>query len=139
VIILDTNVLSALMGDAPDEVVAEWLDTQSRGAIWTTALTIFEVRLGLLTMPSGRRRTSLERDLDQCINAVLQNRVLDFDPIAAEEAAALEADRRRIGRPHELRDAMIAGIAVAHRAALATRNIRHFADLPVPVIDPWAA
>lgn len=138
-IILDTNVLSALMGDAPNEAVAEWLDTQSRGAIWTTALTIFEVRLGLLTMPAGRRRTSLERDLDQCINAVLQNRILDFDPIAAEEAAALEAGRRRIGRPHELRDSMIAGIAIAHRASLATRNTRHFADLPVPVIDPWAA
>ena len=34
---------------------------------------------------------------------------------------------------------MIAGIALARRAAIATRNVRHFADLDVSVIDPWSA
>jgi len=34
---------------------------------------------------------------------------------------------------------MIAGIALARRAAIATRNVRHFADLGVSVIDPWSA
>ena len=34
---------------------------------------------------------------------------------------------------------MIAGIALAQRATLATRNVRHFADLSVPVVDPWSA
>jgi hypothetical protein len=33
---------------------------------------------------------------------------------------------------------MIAGIAIARRATLATRNTRHFADLPVSVVNPWA-
>jgi predicted nucleic acid-binding protein len=33
----------------------------------------------------------------------------------------------------------IAGIAAARRATLATRNIRHFADLGVELIDPWSA
>jgi len=37
-----------------------------------------------------------------------------------------------------LRDTMIAGIAIAHRATLATRNIRDFENLPVPVVNPWA-
>lgn len=39
----------------------------------------------------------------------------------------------------DMRDTQIAGIAVARRATLATRNVRHFADLQVPVVDPWAA
>jgi predicted nucleic acid-binding protein len=34
---------------------------------------------------------------------------------------------------------MIAGIALATGAALATRNTTHFADLSVPVINPWVA
>jgi predicted nucleic acid-binding protein len=139
VIVLDTNVLSALMGNTPEETVTDWLDAQPRGIVWTTSLTVFEVRLGLLAMPPGHRRTSLAQDFDKCIETILQNRVLDFDQPAAEEAASLEASRRRTGRPHELRDSMIAGIAIAHRATLATRNTRHFADLPVPVIDPWQA
>jgi predicted nucleic acid-binding protein len=39
----------------------------------------------------------------------------------------------------ELRDTMIAGIAIASHATLATRDTRHFADLPVAVVDPWSA
>ncbi len=137
-IILDTNILSALMDDAPDEAVAVWLNEQPPSLIWTTTITIFEVRLGLLTMPIGRRRASLEHDFRRCFSEVLQGRIADFDYAAAEETAELHARRRRAGRTQELRDAMIAGIAIAHRATLATRNTRHFADLPVPVIDPWA-
>jgi len=37
-----------------------------------------------------------------------------------------------------MRDTQIAGIALSRRASIATRNTRHFADLDVPVLDPWA-
>jgi len=57
----------------------------------------------------------------------------------AEQAATLMDVRRRAGRPGETRDTMIAGIALAQRATLATRNIRHFDDLAVPVVNPWRA
>jgi predicted nucleic acid-binding protein len=32
---------------------------------------------------------------------------------------------------------MIAGIVLANRATLATRNTQHFEDLPLTVINPW--
>jgi predicted nucleic acid-binding protein len=69
----------------------------------------------------------------------LEGRILPFDEVAAEEAAILSAARQRSGRSVELRDTMIAGIALAQRATLATRNVRHFDDLTVPVVDPWHA
>jgi predicted nucleic acid-binding protein len=53
------------------------------------------------------------------------------------EAAALAAQQQRDGRPADLRDTQIAGIALARRATLATRNVRHFQGLDVEVIDPW--
>jgi len=137
VIVLDTNVLSALMGDAPDGVVARWLDTEPRSSIWTTAVTVFEIELGLQTMSAGRRQEALRRDFQRCFQEILQGRVLDFNASAAKETAVIASRRRREGRVDELRDSMIAGIAIAHRATLATRNARHFADLPVPVVDPW--
>jgi len=49
------------------------------------------------------------------------------------------ASRHKKGRPVDLRDTMIAGIVLAHRAALATRNTVHFDDLAVSVINPWSA
>jgi hypothetical protein len=69
----------------------------------------------------------------------LAHRVLDFDSAAASQAAELAARRQRAGRPVDMRDTQIAGIALARRAAVATRNLRHFADLEVPVLDPWAS
>jgi predicted nucleic acid-binding protein len=69
----------------------------------------------------------------------LDGRILSFDESAAEETAILMADRRRAGRSGDLRDTMIAGIAISRRATLATRNTRHFADLSIPIIDPWTS
>jgi predicted nucleic acid-binding protein len=65
--------------------------------------------------------------------------VLSFDHAAADEAALLMDLRRRAGRPGGLRDTMIGGIVIARRAVLATRNVRHFDDLSVSVVDPWSA
>ena len=39
----------------------------------------------------------------------------------------------------EIRDVQIAGIALARKASIATRNIRHFEGLGIPLIDPWSA
>jgi predicted nucleic acid-binding protein len=137
VIILDTNVLSALMRTAPEAEVVRWLDHQPAESIWITSITLFETRLGLALLPRGRRRQLLELAFDRLLAEDLENRVLDFDSAAATEAATLAASRQRAGRPVDMRDTQIAGIALARRATLATRNVRHFQDLSVTVIDPW--
>ncbi|MEX2240650.1 MAG: type II toxin-antitoxin system VapC family toxin [Burkholderiales bacterium] len=138
-IILDTDVLSALMANAPDRAVVQWLDRQAAESIWITAVTLFEVRFGIARLPAGRRRRALQSDFERLLEEYLENRTLDFDSPAAAAAAALAAARERRGRPVDARDTFIAGIALARRATLATRNARHFGDLEVPVVDPWRA
>lgn len=138
-IILDTNVLSALMRRDPDAAVVDWMDRQPAESLWLTSITVFEARLGLALLPAGRRRRALEEAFVLLLLEDLENRVLDFDVPAATAAAKLAAARQRAGRPADMRDTQIAGIALARRATLATRNVRHFADLDVPVVDPWTA
>jgi predicted nucleic acid-binding protein len=138
-IILDTNVLSALMRTKPEAAVVAWLDRQPAESVWITSITVFETRFGLALLPKGRRRQVLETAFVQLLEEDLQNRVLEFDSAAAVEAATLAAVRQRAGRPVDMRDTQIAGIALAHRAQIATRNVRHFTDLTVAVIDPWNA
>lgn len=137
-IILDTNVLSALMRTTPETTVVAWLDRQPAESIWITSITLFEARLGLALLPKGKRRQTLEAAFSRLLEDDLENRVLDFDAAAATEAAALAADRQKAGRPVDIRDTQIAGIALARHAVVATRNVRHFSDLKVPVVDPWA-
>ena len=136
-IVLDTNVLSAFMLEVPDPRVVRWLDANPRESMWTTSITLFEIRYGLATMPPGRRRRTLEEAFERQVSVVLQNRVLDFDAAAATEAAMLAASRKHKGRPIETRDAQIAGIARARRAAIATRDAKDFEDVGVTILDPW--
>ena len=138
-IILDTNVLSALMRTTPEAPVVAWLDHQPAESVWITSITLFEARLGLALLPAGRRRQTLEAAFARLLEEDLENRVLDFDSAAATEAASTAAERQKAGRPVDMRDTQIAGIALARRATLATRNLRHFLDLKVPVVNPWEA
>ena len=138
-IILDTNVLSALMSRIPDPQVIAWLDNQPRASVWTTAVTVLEIRFGLQTMPLGKRRTSLVQAFETLLADKIDHRVAPFDAGAAQLAGDLMAVRQKRGRPGDLRDAMIAGIVLACHATLATRNTSHFEDLSVPVINPWAS
>ena len=136
-IILDTNVLSALMRDEPDSAVVSWLDTQPVESIWTTSVTVFEVRTGLELLERSRRRQRLETAFDQLLGEDLHDHVLAFDSAAADAAGVLVAQRQRAGRSIEIRDAQIAGIALARKGSVATRNGRHFSDLGVQLVDPW--
>lgn len=137
-IVLDTNVVSALMRRDPDPAVVVWLDNQPAESVWTTTVTVFEVRLGLQLLAPGRRRRQLEHAFDELLRMDLQDRVQAFDVAAATASAGIAAAQRRAGRILEIRDVQVAGIAAARRATVATRNTRHFADAGIPLVDPWA-
>jgi predicted nucleic acid-binding protein len=136
-IILDTNVLSALMRKAADKNVVAWLDKQPSTSIWTTSVTILEIQFGLQILPAGKRRSVLIKAFETVLVDEMGRRVAPFDTVAAQYAAELMASRHKKGRPVELRDTMIAGIVLACHATLATRNKPHFEDLSVPVVNPW--
>jgi toxin FitB len=138
VIVLDTNVVSALMRREVDPIVIAWLDDQPPESIWTTAVTVFEIRFGLEILADGRRRRQLEDAFNHALADDFEGRILAFEQSAAQEAASIAARRRQAGEPIEIRDAQIGGIVAARRASLATRNTRHFRDLGIALIDPWA-
>lgn len=138
-ILLDTNVVSEFMGKTSSPAVIHWLDRQPRHSIWITSITVMELRFGLLAMPPGRKFETLTRALAVLLEQKIQGRIANFDVPAAERAAQLMAKRKRQGRTMDIRDTMIAGVALASHAILATRNEAHFADLEVPVVNPWSA
>lgn len=137
-IILDTNVLSALAGESPQPEVIEWLDSQPGESIWITSVTVFEARFGMETMAKGRRRQKLEARFEEFLALDINNRVLDLDTASADTAAKLAGERQRAGRTVDFRDTLIAGIVLTRKAVLATRNVRHFQGIGITVVNPWA-
>lgn len=115
--VLDTNVLFALIRNPPEAVIVAWLDRQSADVIWITTITLFETRLGLSLLPDGHRRHTLETAFARLLEVELNSRVLPLDSAAAAHAALVAAERQRTGRTVDIRDTLIAGIAQARRAS----------------------
>jgi toxin FitB len=139
VIILDTNVISELMREVPSLPVRAWAGNQGREALFTTAITVIELRVGIENLLASRRRRELEAALERMFREYLNGRVLKFDLKAAHAAAAWQASCRRQGMTVPATDAQIAGIAISRRIPIATRDVRDFEGLPIKVSSPWDA
>src|SRR5271170_1588957 len=118
-IILDTNVLSELIRQEPDAAVVRWLDLQPSSSIWTTSITLMEMRSGLLYLPAGKRKIQITKEVEAMLREEIEERYAVFDTDAAEESAKLMVARKLNGRPVEFRDTMLAGIVLSRRAILA--------------------
>ena len=137
-VVLDTNLLSELMRPRPEPVVASWVAERATSSLHLTAVSEAELRFGLAIMPPGRRRDGLVDGLERMLRTGFAGRVLPFDSVAASAYAEIAAARRAMGRPMPEADCQIAAIARSRGMAVATRNVRDFADAGIDVIDPWA-
>lgn len=114
----------------------EWLDDQAAETLFITAVTRAELRFGVLRLPEGKRKQSLQASIDRVLN-LFEDRILSFDAAAADQLASLAARCEKMGKRAVAPDAYIAACAAARGFAVATRNFAHFAHTGVPVINPW--
>jgi predicted nucleic acid-binding protein len=135
-IVADTDVVSELMRPSPSSAVRDWARRQPAGELYTTAITVAEIRYGLARLAGGHRKDRLQAAADDLF-AAFSGYVLPFDAAAAVHYALIARHRDEAGLPIGGFDAQIAAICRARGAALATRNIRDFLETGVDVIDPW--
>jgi len=136
-IILDTNVLSELMRSEPSPRVRTWVDRQRSDELWTTSITAIELYQGVARLGDSERKDRLSAAIYTMLNEDFAQRIANFDVEAALATAIVAAERLKIGRPIEIRDTQIAGIAISRNASISTRNVRHFSGLPIELISPW--
>jgi predicted nucleic acid-binding protein len=137
VIILDTNVISELARQIPDNGVLDWLDSLETSEVATTAITAAELRYGVARLPDGHRKRELTSVIRGILAEDFYGRVLPFDERASARYADVVTGRERIGRPIGVADAQIAAICRDSEATLATRNTADFEETGVDLINPW--
>jgi predicted nucleic acid-binding protein len=135
-IILDTTAASELMKPSPAPVVRDWVRARRSNELYTTSITLAEIRYGIERLPAGRRRDLLKATVDD-VFAAFEDQVLPFDAAAAAHYPRIVTRRDHAGLPIDGFDAQIASICRTHDAALATRNRKDFQDTGIDVIDPW--
>jgi predicted nucleic acid-binding protein len=138
VIVFDTNVISELMRSEPSPVVVRWVRSRRARELYTTSITLAEVRYGIERLPDGSRKQLLKDVADE-VFAAFEEQVLPFDAEAATRYAVIVSERDRVGLPIAGFDAQIAAICRSRGAALATRNLKDFHGTGIEILDPWQA
>ena len=135
-IVVDTNVIYELVKARPNEAVLDWLD-DNESELYLTVITVEEMRFGALCLPEGKRKRALSESIDTLVSSYA-HRLLTFDSNAAEQCAAYHHMAIEAGRSPSIEDLMIAAICTCNNATLATRNVRDFAYLGIPIENPFA-
>lgn len=125
--------------DRPEPRVVQWLKAQPPATLFLSAVTIGEIRKGLVILPQGRRRTELETWFHTDLLIWFRDRILPVTPSIADRWGVLEGQCHLKGTPLNTADGMIAATALEHDLAVVTRNVRDFAGLGVEVFNPWDA
>jgi predicted nucleic acid-binding protein len=136
-IILDTNVVSEPLKRAPSAAVLKWLDRQSPATLYLTTIAQAELLAGVLALPAGKRRTELQRVINNELMSLFANRILPFGERSAAAYAQVVTAANAAGNPIDFADAAIGAIALEHNFILATRNERDFKGTSVKLLNPW--
>ena len=131
--LVDVNVLSEATRPTPCPKVIGWL-SQNEAALTIDAVILGEIHLGILLLPSGKRRTDLE---DWFETGITRLSCLPWDAAIANQWAILLAKLRKKGKSMPLKDSMIAATAIHHGLTIATRNVSDFKSTNLPIMNPF--
>jgi toxin FitB len=131
--LVDANVLSEPTKPSPDSRVLDWLRAYEPD-IAVDPVILGELRLGILILPKGKKRATLERWFDGGVGRL---HCLSWDADTGLKWAELLARLRKTGKTMPIKDSLIAATAIVHGLAVATRNCIDFAKAGVHVVDPF--
>lgn len=117
----------------PEPLVLESLRAHERQIV-VDPIVLGEVRYGILLLPSGRRRSRLERWF---LEGVARLECIGWDAETGLRWAELLADLRRRGSAMPVKDSMIAATALTHDLVVVTRNRSDFERARVEIYDPF--
>ena len=135
-ILLDTNVVSAMMKPAFEPAIDIFCQAHSTRKLHLPSIVIAEIRYGIQRVPPGRCRDETEQNFFTFLSAGFSARIVHFDDVRAKYYAIARATRDRAGRPVSAEDALIGGMALAYGAILATRNTADFEGYGLRLVNP---
>lgn len=132
--LLDTMTLSATRRpDREDPDVIRWLERQNPYSLHVSAITIFELEVGIQrTDRIDPAQGIVLRRWQDDVMMVFSDRILPVDGEVAGLAAGYH-----VPDPRPERDALMAATAEAGNLTVVTRNSRDFEPFRVRTFNPW--
>jgi predicted nucleic acid-binding protein len=136
-VLIDTNVISEMTRPRPDPRVASFLHEADEDRLFLSVITLAELRRGVVLKADGKAKRALEAWLANDLAERFSGRIVDIDRRIADAWGDLMASAKQRGSALHVMDGFLAATAMTRRLTLATRNVKDFAPLGVPVFDPW--
>lgn len=135
--LIDTNVVSEFSKPIPDHNVMKWFSLAEPNHLFTSAITVGELRAGIESLPLGRRRNILEQWLNVGLPEWFAPNILPVTPAISDQWGRFSIVAKKNGTPISVPDCIIAATAAEHRLTLVTRNVTDFACLEISILNPW--
>ena len=137
--LLDTNVLSEFSRSAipPNQNVKRWVESAPPDTLFTSVLSIGEIRKGIELLAPGKKRSELEHWIDRDLNGWFGNNLLPVTKAISNRWGIFAARLQQQGTSLGNIDGLLAATAFEHGLTVVTRNVKHFNDLGVVVFNPW--
>jgi tRNA(fMet)-specific endonuclease VapC len=99
--------------------------------IATTSMNSFEIYLGAFRSRDAKKNVKQADELFNSLN------VLDLTLECSRKSSEILSELLQIGKPIDLRDAIIASISLVNKRTLVTRNIKHFKRITGLSLETW--
>lgn len=135
--LLDTAVVSELVGKNPSGVVLKWIDGQDEASLYLSVLTIGEIEKGVARLSASARRSRLQSWVRRDLVERFSGRLLPINTRTAARWGSIAGESERRGKPLPVIDCLIAATALVHGLAVATRNVGDFERCGATCVNPW--
>lgn len=133
--ILDTNTISQLRDPRRwNPEFAAWESGTDVRESYISAISEFEIQHGIYRVLPGDPvfAKALQDWLDVSVRVEFEGRILPIDSDICRVAARLAKLPTR-----DIPDLLIAATALIHDLTVVTRNVKHFEDTGVRILNPW--
>ena len=133
--LLDTNVISELVKQIPNEKVSKWIEDVPSEKLYLSVITFGEIRKGIAGTQDLKRKEKISQWLEIELPDYFENRILDIDIKVADMWGQLQSNNK--GQLFPAIDGLIAATARIYNLTLVTRNKKDFTLAPIDIINPW--
>lgn len=141
--LLDTSFLSAFAPDRPPipPHLQKWISEEREHGTWyISSIVVVDVERGIAKLRRAGGHAKAERISRWFENLLVEfeKRIFSIDTAIAMEAGRMEDAAIARGRSPGLADVLIAATARLNGLSVLTANVRHFAVLDVPYLNPFS-
>jgi toxin FitB len=135
--IVDTNIISEQNKRNPNNNVIDWLGRIPFTSVFTTEVTLAEIRYGIAIQNNPVKAAGLQIWLDQMVRQTFFGRVLTVDENVIVQWRILSGKVQQQRKPTPPVDLLIAALAIENTCGIATGDFEPFLATGIPIYNPF--